>query len=169
MSLQRGPTLILTAVCVLILTTFGAPAARAPLGLGPATNYSAISGTGAPHIQLSNATISRNVGVANASGQLAIRSNDFVHGNVDFAGPVHAAPSPGKVSGTSTGSVNLTPAATAFQSLSTTSDTNATGAPTVNLTGGTTINVTSSLLIGNTYYFNIESVNLKSTPRCSMN
>jgi hypothetical protein len=144
------------------------PQARADFlsALGPAANYTLLSETGVPQVQANGTTITGNVGIANPTGSLSLTATGHVVGKVDFAGTANVDV-PANVTGTITSNVNLTPATTAYVNLSTNSNSIATAAPvapTVNLTSGATIDITTGKLVGNTYYFNIGSVNLSGGP-----
>jgi hypothetical protein len=139
--------------------------ARADIVLGAAGNYTVISETGVPDIKLSsNVTVNGNIGIVHASNaQLKNDNTSVVNGNVDFAGTANVQTS-ANVHGTVTSNVDLSAAKSAIETLSTSSNTNASGAPTQNLTNASnnTININTGQYNAatNTYYFNIGSVNL---------
>jgi hypothetical protein len=158
---MRSPLRVLAALATLALAEAAAtnPSARADIVLGAAAPYGVIAETGVAHVNVNNATVTANFAIADPTGQLANTSNGFVFGNADFAGPANVQTS-SSFHGTATGNVDLTAPLNAITTLSTTSDTNASGSPVVNLMNGTVIDITTGKLVGNTYYFTVGTTSL---------
>jgi hypothetical protein len=148
------------------------PQARADFLLGAAGNYTILAESGVMQVALNGGTVHGNIGIDNPSGQLNPTASGSVLGNADFVGPTAIIDQPSRVFGTVSTNVSAVSTATAdYQMLSTTSNTNATTtvgtgmvAPNVALTSNTTIDITMGKKIGETYYFNVTSVNLSGGP-----
>jgi hypothetical protein len=168
----------LAALAMLSVVTATNPQARADFALGNAANYLILSEAGVPTVAVDNSHTNGNIGIGGQNTVLALQTNGFVSGHVDFAGTT--ANVTGTVSnisgGTNTNVAAVTAALATTDSLNSTSNTNATTgtvAPTVNLTAGGTVNISSGKLVVvggvNTYYFNIGSISLSPTNAFTIN
>ncbi len=163
---MRIPALRAINITAVLLTALATPTiASAGFVLGSAGDYGVLyEGTGGHNLQITNVTINGNTGVG-GTGVVQFGGPGTIDGRLDFSaadvGQYHNS------NGSNVGptSINfsvpgVTSALSTINSLSTSSNTNAAGAPTVNLTSGTTIDITTGKLVGEVYYFNVGSVNL---------
>jgi hypothetical protein len=160
---------ILALALILVCATVVSTPVRADFVLGQAQNYAVLyEGTGGHNLSITNVTVNGNIGVG-GTGVVQFGGPGTINGILDFSAANSGQFHNSNVSNVGPTSVhynvtNVPSALSTINSLSTTSNSNAAGAPTVNLTSGATINITSGHLVGGTYYFNVGSVNLSGSP-----